>query len=399
MFAALSVIRGGASDGIRERLVSSHQDITGVAARAICVISIIALMPVGSAWASKKAVHSRSLGSVAHAVNPFAVISTTPATGATGVSPGASIVVRFSEALSPRSPAPSLIPSTPGSWNVHNSEYVFTPRSDFIPLSDVKLMIPGGLSGISSVTGRHLARTLADSLQIANGSILRLQQLLSLTDYSPLRWRAARPRLSIKDAVGQRASLYRVLNGKFSWRYSGWPANLQVLWKSGQYNVLTEGMVMSFQADHGLVPNGALNSALWSLLLNAYQARQVNSGGYNYALANKSSPQTLTIWHDGHVVLASPSSTGIPVSPTVDGNFVVYLRLRSQIMRGTNPNGTHYADPVQYVAYFNGSDAVHYMPRTQYGFPQSLGCIELPLANAATAWPYLAYGTLLSVIN
>ena len=282
---------------------------------------------------------------------------------------------------------------------MHSSSFVFTPSVDFIPLSDVRLIIPGGRSGISSAAGGHLAKTLTDTIQIANGSIVRLQQLLSLTDYSPLRWRPERPRLSIKNAVGQRAALYGALNGKFLWRYSGWPANLQALWKSGVYNVFTEGMVMSFQADHGLTPNGTLSSTLWSMLLGAYQAQKENSGGYNYALANKASPQTLTIWHNGHVVLTSPSNTGISVSPTVDGNFAVYLRLRSQIMKGTNPNGSHYADPVQFVAYFNGNDAVHYMPRAQYGYPQSLGCIELPLQNAATAWPYLAYGTIVSVIN
>lgn len=391
--------RGGRSDGVRKRPVSLHRLITGVVVQVISAFSVVALIPVSSALASQNSARMSARGSVAHATGPFAVIATTPATGATGVLPSAPIVVKFSEALSPRSPMPSLVPSTPGSWSVHKSEYVFTPRADFIPLSDVKLTIPGGSSGIRSATGGHLARTVTDTLQIANGSILRLQQLLSLTDYSPLRWRQARPRLPINDVVGQRAALYRVLNGEFLWRYSGWPANLQVLWKSGQYNVFTEGMVMSFQADHGLAANGVLSSSLWSSLLNAYQARQINSGGYNYGLANKTSPETLTIWHDGHVVLTSPSNTGISVSPTVDGNFTVYLRYRSQIMKGTNPNGSHYADPVQYVAYFNGNDAVHYMPRAGYGSPQSLGCIELPLTNAAVAWPYLAYGTIVSVIN
>ena len=66
-------------------------------------------------------------------------------------------------------------------------------------------------------------------------------------------------------------------------------------------------------------------------------------------------------------------------------------------MRGTNPDGSHYADPVQFVAYFNGSDAVHYFPRGSYGSPQSLGCIELPLGAAGTAWPYLTYGSLVTV--
>ena len=50
-------------------------------------------------------------------------------------------------------------------------------------------------------------------------------------------------------------------------------------------------------------------------------------------------------------------------------------------MRGTNPDGGTYADPVQFVAYFNGGDALHYMPRTSYGDPQSLGCVELPLTG------------------
>lgn len=68
-------------------------------------------------------------------------------------------------------------------------------------------------------------------------------------------------------------------------------------------------------------------------------------------------------------------------------------------MRGANPNGSKYADPVQYVAYFHGGDAVHYIPRANYGIPQSLGCIELDLADAATAWPYLAYGTIVTVIS
>lgn len=367
----------------------------GMLIRTLSAVGVLSLIPLSSVFAAR----DRSQLQIPGVARSLAVIATTPADGATGVAPMSPITVRFSAALSPRSPAPSLVPSTPGSWSVHGAEFVFTPRVAFIPLSDIRLTVAGGAAGVTSSVGGHLARTFITNLQIANGSILRLQQLLSMTDYSPLRWRSARPRLAPSDSTEQRAALYRVLNGRFSWRYSSWPTNLTGLWKSGQYNIFTEGMVMSFQADHGLVPNGVLNSTLWSSLLGAYQGGQVNQGGYNYALANKAAPESLTIWHDGHVALASPANLGISVSPTVDGNFAVYLRLRSQIMQGTNPNGSHYADPVQYVAYFNGNDAVHYMPRAQYGFPQSLGCVEVPLAAAATAWPYLAYGTLVSVIN
>ena len=47
-------------------------------------------------------------------------------------------------------------------------------------------------------------------------------------------------------------------------------------------------------------------------------------------------------------------------------------------MKGTNPDGTKYADPVTWVAYFRAGEAVHYFPRGSYGSLQSLGCVELP---------------------
>ncbi len=49
-------------------------------------------------------------------------------------------------------------------------------------------------------------------------------------------------------------------------------------------------------------------------------------------------------------------------------------------MSGTNPDGSHYNDPgIQFVSYFNGGDALHAFTRAQYGFPQSLGCVEMAL--------------------
>ena len=49
------------------------------------------------------------------------------------------------------------------------------------------------------------------------------------------------------------------------------------------------------------------------------------------------------------------------------------------------------------VSYFNGGDAVHYFARGSYGSPQSLGCVELPYTAAKQAYPYLPYGTLVTV--
>jgi hypothetical protein len=143
--------------------------------------------------------------------------------------------------------------------------------------------------------------------------------------------------------------------------------------------------------------DGVAGPSVWHAIFRAAALYQRNPDGYSYALASKGVPETLTIWHDGRIVLSTPANTGIPVAPTADGTFPVYLRYRFQIMRGINPDGSSYADPVSFVSYFDGGEAVHYFPRGSYGFPQSLGCVELPLGAAAAAWPYLTYGSLVTV--
>ena len=97
------------------------------------------------------------------------------------------------------------------------------------------------------------------------------------------------------------------------------------------------------------------------------------------------------------MVLKSPANTGIPASPTVDGTFPVYLKYYFSYMKGTNPDGSKYDDPVYYASYFNGGDAVHQFGRYSYGCYQSLGCVELPWDSAKKAYPYLTYGSLVTV--
>jgi hypothetical protein len=294
---------------------------------------------------------------------------------------------------------PVLSPTTPGSWRTSGDSLIFTPSPDFVPLSDITLTLLSGAAGILSKAGGYLAQTVTEQFQVANGSIVRLQQLLSLLDYSPLAWDAAGAPIAPTDSEAQTAALYKPPAGNFAWRERGWPARLVALWRPGIDNVFTRGLIMSFQADHELTTNGAMGASLWTTLLAALASNTLNTGGYNYGLADKATPESLTVYHDGRIVVQTPANTGIGASPTPDGTFPVFERLRQQVMRGTNPDGQPYADLVQYIAYFHGNDAVHYMDRADYGIPQSLGCIELPLADAARVWPYLAYGTLVTIIN
>ena len=125
----------------------------------------------------------------------------------------------------------------------------------------------------------------------------------------------------------------------------------------------------------------------------------MNKNGYTYGLASEGNPETLTVWHDGHVVLKTLANTGISAAPTTLGTAPVYLRYYFQIMKGKNPDGSKYADPVYYVSYFRAGEAVHFFDRGSYGWPQSLGCVELPLSDAKKAYPYLTYGSLVTVAS
>ena len=331
---------------------------------------------------------------------PLRVLSTTPANGAGRVGGAAPISVKFSAVLAQSSARPSIVPSVPGTWRtIGGTTMTFTPAVPFIPESQVTMTIPAGRVGIRARSGATLPKAVVVDFGIEDGSTLRLQQLLSLLDYSPLAWTPVGNAIPATDTIGQVQAAYAPPPGRFSWRQAGWPTELTTLWKQGQYTTFTRGLVMSFQADHGLNVTGVPDAGLWNDMLTSLAEGVVNTGGYNFALADKVPPQTLTIWHDGTVVLHAPANTGIPQSPTPSGIFPVYARYRYYVMHGKNPDGTPYSDPVQYVAYFYDGDAVHYFPRADYGIPQSLGCVELPLAEAAVAWPYLAYGTLVRVVN
>ncbi|MHB1785014.1 MAG: L,D-transpeptidase family protein [Acidimicrobiales bacterium] len=321
-----------------------------------------------------------------------------PANGATNVAGTSPIQVTFSSALSSTTPDPTVSPAVPGTWvRSGTRSLTFTPTGAFLPYTPVRVTVPGGASGEHGRGGALLAQPVVDQFAVTPGSPLRLQQLLSLLGYSPLAWTPAGAPIGPTDVAAQERAVFAPPQGTFTWRQNGWPAGLTALWQPGSDNVFTDGLVMEFQADHALNVDGTTDLGLWNDLIHALAASQTNTGGYNYALASKVLPESLTIWHDGQIVFHSLTNTGIPKRPTNDGTFPVYTRYRNQVMHGTNPNGSPYADPVQFVAYFHRGDAVHYIPRASYRFPQSLGCVELPLAAAAQAWPYLAYGTLVTV--
>jgi lipoprotein-anchoring transpeptidase ErfK/SrfK len=189
-------------------------------------------------------------------------------------------------------------------------------------------------------------------------------------------------------------------DGTFSWRYPNTPVELRQLWREGEPNTITRGAVMMFQDEHGLTVDGIAGKDVWQAALADAIAGKRRTDGYSYVFVHREVPQLLTLWHNGAVVLTSPGNTGVPAAPTALGTFPVFEHIPVGRMSGTNPDGSHYDDPgIRWISYFHQGEALHAFNRNSFGTPQSLGCVELPLASAAKVWPYTPIGTLVTIEN
>lgn len=338
------------------------------------------------------AVPHRPAAPAAHAAAaqpPPRLVSVSPRGGSHGVNGARDVTVTFSEPLPAGTPLPRLSPAIAGSWQREGDTVVFTPRTGFKARTRVTVTVPAA-DGTTRSGYKSTFTTAAYST-------LRLQQLLAQLGYLPMSWRpAVGAAIPAGSAAAQLAAAYQPPPGTFRWQH-GYPRELYSFWKAGSANLLVQGAITGFEADHAMTTDGAASGAVWAALLRAAAAGRHNTHGYSYAIASQGSPESLTIWHNGHYVFSSPANTGISIAPTPVGTFPVYEKLPYQVMQGTNPDGSHYADPVQWVSYFSGGSAVHYIARGSYGSPQSLGCVELPYSAAERSYAYLPYGTLVTV--
>jgi hypothetical protein len=298
--------------------------------------------------------------------------------------PRSPLTLTFAEPVSAvlGSRLPQVEPATPGRWQQLDAHTLsFQPTGFGFGLGGkVHMRLPG----------HSLAWT------VAGGSTLRLQEVLARLGYLPVGWRPnADPPPTPATEV---AAAFSPPAGTFAWRYPQTPTSLTTLWKPGAWNVVTEGAVMRFEEDHGLTTDGVAGPEVWRALMRDDLAGRRSGAGYNYVFVHETVPQSLSLWHDGHVVLTSPGNTGIAQSPTAPGTWPVFEHIPVGTMSGTNPDGSHYHDPgIRWISYFHGGDAIHEFPRASFGTPQSLGCVELPEGAAAQVWPYTPIGTLVTI--
>jgi len=100
--------------------------------------------------------------------------------------------------------------------------------------------------------------------------------------------------------------------------------------------------------------------------------------------------QTLAVYEDNRLVFATLIASGIDPFFTRPGLFQVYEKLEKTNMSGAfepDRSDYYYLENVPYTLYFDEARAIHgaYW-RTLFGYPQSHGCINLSIGDAA--WIY-----------
>ena len=283
-------------------------------------------------------------------------------------------------------PPLSVTPSLTTQWQQIGPREVQAVAPERLqPLVAYRIEVPSSVSCASSACQFTSLRPYVAS---ESTDFVWEQQLLATLHYLPLTFT---PTLPSSDPAAPTP-------GVFTWSFPSLPSRLSAQWQFGQDNVVLTGALMSFQSDHQLPTTGIADAATWNALLSAVDAHQVDPHPYAYVDVSATLPEHLQLYVNGRPTFHTLVNTGISVDPTQRGTFPVYLRYVSQTMSGTNPNGTHYSDPgIPWISYFNGGDALHGFIRATYGWPQSLGCVEMPFASAKTVWPWTPIGTLVTV--
>jgi len=330
---------------------------------------------------------------------PYPQLLAEPTPG-TSLAPAGQLTLTFSSAAADvlGTALPRLTPAVPGRWRRLDAHTLaFRPSGYGFGLGgDVRVVLPVGVH-LAGHTGVALTRTLRWT--VPQGSMLRLQQLLAQLGYLPLAWQPTAGPVSTTVSA-ELAAAVSPPPGRFTWRYPNTPGELRGLWSVGRPNDIVRGAVMMFEDTHALAVDGFVGPMVWRALIGDAVAGRRRTTGYSYVFVHRNVPQSLNLWHNGHVILSSPGNTGVPAAPTQLGTFPVFEHIPVGTMSGTNPDGSHYNDPgIRYISYFNGGDAIHAFNRASFGTPQSLGCVELPLAAAAKVWPYTPIGTLVTIEN
>ncbi|HUN77602.1 MAG TPA: L,D-transpeptidase family protein [Solirubrobacteraceae bacterium] len=312
----------------------------------------------------------------------------------TDVSNGAAqLRVTLSAPPARESPRPTFFPAVAGRWSTSGDGEVFTPSSTLSPCSTYKFTVWADTiaTGHTRVGSKHVL-----TLHVACPPLAGAQEILARLGYLGAR---LRPRYRVHLHSGPESLRLAAAQAYGPYRGSLLPdpgdAPPVTL---GTLDATTRGALEVFQEDHRLAVTGEPDAATWHLLLEVAAMDHRDPRPYTWVSVTESLPETLEVHEGDRVAVSTPANTGVAGAETERGIFPIYSRLVSTTMTGTDPDGEHYVAPdVPWVNYFNGGDAVHGYPRASYGFPQSNGCVELPIGTAERIYPMLAIGDIVWV--
>jgi peptidoglycan hydrolase-like protein with peptidoglycan-binding domain len=301
--------------------------------------------------------------------------------------------VVLSAPVAPGSPPPTLRPAVAGTWAAVGNAEVFTPVSTLEPCSTYTLTVWANTlaSGHS-----HLGHRKTLGLQVACPPVAGLQQALARLGYLGASFR---PQYAVQIPPGPETRREAAVHAFHPprGRLASDPSSAPQV-EMGHLDEVTKGALTVYQSDRDLQPTGEPDYATWASLLSSEVANRRDPKPYTWVSVTESLPETLEVHRGDHVAFSTPANTGVPGAETAQGTFPIFSRFVSTTMSGTDVDGTKYVVPdVPWVNYFNGGDAVHGYPRASYGFPQSNGCVELPIEAAHTVFGMLSLGDIVRV--
>jgi LysM repeat protein len=105
--------------------------------------------------------------------------------------------------------------------------------------------------------------------------------------------------------------------------------------------------------------------------------------------------QRIYAYENGQLVHSHLTSTGLPDTPTVLGDYNIYVKYRATDMRGAD----YFLPQVPFTMYFYQGYGIHgtYW-HNSFGRPMSHGCVNLPVEEAEWFFNFAEVGTLVRVI-
>ena len=148
---------------------------------------------------------------------------------------------------------PPVLPQTPGTWHKINSHSIqFQPTGFGYGLgANVSIGLPNGVR----LVGAKQSGDAWSGWTVPRGTTLRLQQLLAVLGYLPLRFHydGGGPGPS---TAAQLDAAIKPPAGHFSWRYPNTPSALVNMWAPGTFGEMTKGAIMAFEDSNGMTADG-----------------------------------------------------------------------------------------------------------------------------------------------